>query len=394
MKILFSFLFIFLMFVSLSCTTESIPEQETIEPQNLGDDTPFIMGILEATYDTVHHHPELVAGFVNNVDGYINPNSLDTIEVFNPTLWTQVVNTSKLFHLTFTPDNEAFVSVTGPLGGPGEKKVEYSNTGNGVYGDTGFELEIVPEGIYRLEVLFSDGRTYRGNTTIPHQTAIEVPDSIGLRVDYAPYNDGSAREENPDSVDYYIPVEYPENSSLALVQSNSNRDRETLLLEDYEYFKFNERGPYLRDGSMYHISKTNSPVDSLRRSWWQDLYDKRKEDVWHSRHFWMTFSFFSEDIGNIFHPMVDMYSSKGEAFDDMMDEFVENFEARNPSYLLDVSTIQKVNEDGEILSQSETDAVGFFAGYFSVYRTTTLYPLRTFDLDSVLMNNRVYNPDP
>lgn len=164
-------------------------------------------------------------------------------------------------------------------------------------------------------------------------------------------------------------------------------------MEPNEDFSFVDRSSFLRLGSLYAISMSANRSDSLRRQWDQDLYDKTKEEVWHSRDIWMRFSFFSSGIGGIFHPMDDIYTVSGEAYDEMFNQFIEAYEARNSSYLLETSTIQKVDDNGEVLPQEETDAIGFFAGYFSIYRTTTLYPIRTFDLDSVLMNNRVYNPD-
>lgn len=352
------------------------------------------MGLLEATHDTIHHYPELVAGFVNNVEGYFNYASLDSIPgLYNTTLVTQVVKTSKRFHLTFTPDDEAKITITGPLKQPEEREVNYTSLGEGVFGDTGYELILIPGGQYRMNATFSDGRTYTSLTEIPSETKIEIPDSIGITVNYTPYHDGSAYEASPPDSNYYINFRYPENTYLVELQSNTNRDREQLLLEPDEHFLFEDRSPYLRDGSLYSISMVDNPKDSLRRQWGQDLYDKKKEEVWHSKHFWMRFSFFNDGIENLFHPMVDMFSHKGERFDLMFDQFVDAYEARNPSYLLDVSTIQKINESGKVLAQNENDAIGFFAGYFSVYGTTTLYALRTFDLDSVLSNNRVYNPD-
>lgn len=394
MKTLFFSIFILTVFIFISCSTDSIPKQEEIVSQTLPENTPFIMGLLEATYDTVHHHPEIVVGFVNNVEGYINPDRMRNIpRLFNTTLYTQVTKTTRLFHLTFTPDKEALVFVAGPVNHKEEKKVLFEYLGEGLYGDTKYDLNLIPGEEYKLNVEFSDGRSYQKSTKIPGSTSIEVPDSIGIRVDYTPYNDGSAQESSPSDSNYYIKFLYPEGSYYFEAQSNSNRDREQLLLEPEEEFLYSDRSSYLRDGSLYHIAKTTNVIkDSLRRQWGQDLYDKTEEEVWHSKYFWMRFSFINEDLGDIFHPAFDFYSSR-ENFDEVYNRFIEEFEARNPSYLLDVSTIQKVNEEGEVLPQSETDAVGFFAGYFSVYRTTTLYPLRTFDLDSVLQNNRVYNPD-
>ncbi|MBO6801633.1 MAG: hypothetical protein JJ892_15290, partial [Balneola sp.] len=79
------------------------------------DDTPFIAGLLEATNDTVHHYPEIVVGYVS--DGNFVPEYKevkDIQELYNPTLWTQVVRTLQRFELTFEAESEAKVMVTGP----------------------------------------------------------------------------------------------------------------------------------------------------------------------------------------------------------------------------------------------------------------------------------------
>ncbi|MBO6872009.1 MAG: hypothetical protein JJ882_15505, partial [Balneola sp.] len=67
--------------------------------------------------------------------------------------------------------------------------------------------------------------------------------------------------------------------------------------------------------------------------------------------------------------------------------FEEALSTRDSTYLFDVSTIEKIDENGKILPKSDNDAIGFFAGYFSLYKKTVLIPVRNFDLDSVLSKN-------
>jgi hypothetical protein len=70
-----------------------------------------------------------------------------------------------------------------------------------------------------------------------------------------------------------------------------------------------------------------------------------------------------------------------ERIHDMMVEFSFNPDS---TYLKKISTILKRSEDGSILPKEQSDAIGFFAGYFSNYETSVLIPQRSFDVDSVL----------
>lgn len=384
---------LFFILASISCS-ENPARSVEVAPQPLPDNTPFVMGLVEATDDTVHHFSELIAGHVSNIEGYFNDNSTAEIPgLYNPTLWKQATKTFQWFHLNFTPDDQAIVQVTGPVGSPSEKNVQYKSLGGGLFGDVQQELELIARGEYRLHVEYSNGTTYGANTQIPAKPDIHIPDSLALQVDYDPYHDGSAKETSPDHAIYYIPVTYPEGSYVTVVQNNANTDRETLLMEPGEHFLFENHSPYLRSGSMYAVvAKHVGQQDSLRRMWIQDLYNKYEDEVWHAKENWTRFSFFSESIGGIFFPLVDMFASDDQFNEEIYNPYIEEFEAMNSTYLLQTSTIKKADESGVILEEENSDAIGFFAGYFSVYHNSKTYPFRTFDLDSVLSKNRVYNP--
>ena len=49
----------------------------------------------------------------------------------------------------------------------------------------------------------------------------------------------------------------------------------------------------------------------------------------------------------------------------------------------------KAGENGNILPKKDLDAIGFFTGNFSVYKKTVLYPIRNYDIDSVLTANGI-----
>ena len=349
------------------------------------DNTPFITGLVEATNDTVHHYPEVVIGYVS--DGNFDPSyeEVQNIEgLYNPTLWTQVVRTLQRFELTFREESKAKVTVTGPLGGPFEKTVEYTYEGNGVYGDIHSELELISSKKYLLKILIPDGRSYLKESQIPEMVEFNVPDTTKLNVVYRPYNDGTPREESIPNK--YIKFKFPPNIFITELQSNTSVDRDILLLEPNENFLFEDRGNYLRNGSFYGISTISNQDDSLRKSWIKGLIDESSGSL-EKEIDWMRFSYFDNGMWKNFQNLSNWFSTKGQRWDEMFSRFEEALSTRDSIYLFDVSTIEKVGENGEILPKSENDAIGFFAGYFSVYRKTVLIPVRNFDLDSVLTAN-------
>jgi hypothetical protein len=99
-----------------SCTSNTTGS-ESLPDKFIPDHTPYIAGFVEATNDTVHHFPEVVVGYVTDVEGFEYSGSLeDYPRLYNPTLLTQLVKTSHAFGLRFEPEHNASVWVTGPLG--------------------------------------------------------------------------------------------------------------------------------------------------------------------------------------------------------------------------------------------------------------------------------------
>ena len=346
------------------------------------DDTPFIAGLLEATNDTVHHYPEIVVGYVN--DGNFVPEYKevkDIKELYNPTLWTQVVRTLQRFELTFEAESEAKVMVTGPLNKVQQKTVVYIHEGNGVYGDVNSELELLAGDEYLLSVELNDGRAYSKITKIINSIEIEVPDTIKIDIVYKPFENGTPREESIEQK--YITYKYPKDYTISEIQSNSNNDRDILLLGEKENLLFQDRSNFLRAGSLYGISTSKNTEDTLHKRWVRDLSDPRNNRVTIQKE-WMRFSYFGKDMWENFQNLSNWFGMKGIKIEEMYSRFEEALSTRDSTYLFDVSTIEKIDENGEILPKSDNDAIGFFAGYFSLYKKTVLIPVRNFDLDSVL----------
>lgn len=350
------------------------------------DHTPYISGLVEATNDTVHHFPEVVIGYMTDVvwdtHNWHHPDMLDGYQgLYNPTLWTQVVGTSQYCGFGYQAESKAKVSVTGPLNQTKQEKVQYTSLGNGVYGDKNYQLDLEAGERYRLDVTLPDQRRYVATTIIPNEVSVNIPDSTSIKVKYDPYSDGTPYEECIKR--YNITVPYPSQEFLTVNQWNSSVDRQLLLLKPDEQFLFSDRSPYLRDG-FYGIAMTNYQQDTLSLYWGQDL-NKSQKKVWNKQVFWLRFSFFSKGLGHMFHPISTIFSLRGDEYDNIIDNpFDKSLRKRDTTYIFDVSTLRKVNAEGKVMPKDSLDAMGFFGGYFSIYRKMTMYPIRTFDLDSVL----------
>lgn len=381
MKFRYFSLLLFVLFNLAGCTPNSANLDDT-KTKFVPDHTPYIAGLIEATDDTVHHFPEVVVGSMSDPLNPHHPNILTSYPgLCNTSLWAQVVKTAQYFKLIFKPEKNAKVQVKGPLDSKKEQTVVYHHLRNGVYGDSNYELDLLPNQKYRLTVILPDGERYQSTTIIPESTVVSVPDSIGIEVKYEPYGDGTPYETHVKRIP--IIFRYPEQTYVFEIQQNSNNDRELLLMEPGEEFRFKDRGPYLRAGGAYGIELANMRVDTITNSWGQRL-DKPKENIWMKRRQWYRFSFFSKGVGGNFFAIFDIYTSDQHYLKTMNDRLFNAIDTRDSTYLFDISTIRKVNEQGQVLPKDSSDAIGFFGGYFSVYRRATLYPIRTFDLDSVL----------
>lgn len=344
------------------------------------DHTPYIAGLIEASYDTTHHYPEVVVGYFTDTQNIHDPGILLERRypaIYSPILMKQVTITSILFALSFQPETNAKVTVQGPLGTPKNRTVKFKHEEKGVYGDINSKLRLIPNKKYILTVKFPDGRTYQSKTHIPAATSLTIPDSVGIEVTYVP--SGPAEKAQPG---YPIEINSPANSFIVITQKNTTKDREILHLDPEAEFKYNNRGPYLRLGSHYGMFFP-SDIDSLYDPWIQGL-DKPKSEVWMKMRVWLRISFYSKGIGSMFFPLASKFATS-EKFSKKIIRPPGNATKKNdPTFLFETSTIRKVGPNGNVLPKEASDAIGFFAGYFSYYRTFMEYPIRQFDLDSVL----------
>ena len=384
MKTIYYLIVLNYFYLGCNLSNHDLSETHKIIPDN----TPFITGIIEYTNDTTHYYTQVVVGTVSDIRFVDKVQELKNIKgLHNPTQLAQVVFTTKRFGLQFYPEDSARVFVTGPLNDNHKNKVELFPEGNGVYGDKYSILNLEPAKNYQLEVIYQSGKVFQSSTYIPESVEIFIPDSIGLNVHLEHYEDGTPREES--SPHYWIPFEYPSNTYITETQQNTSFDRELLFMEPWESFRFSDRGPFLRSGLSYGIWKTGHKTDSVRTGWWLNILDPwfNKSDT---KEQWRRFSFYSDGMWRNHQNLDDYIVSVGE-WEEMHLESIEAANQKDSTYLKRVSTIDEIGPDGEILPKDEANVIGFFAGSFAVYKKTVVYPIRSFDIDSVLTAHGLNN---
>jgi len=350
------------------------------------DNTPFIASLLEVTDDTVHHYPEVYVGTVTFNEGFNDnlPCCPPAKGIWWPTLNAQVMKTARRMDLVRSHINKAQVSITGPLDTEHSKKVHFKNEGLGVYGDQNYELELIEEGRYRLDVTLPDSSRYRAVTTLPQMAQFEVPDTLRPQLELVPLQSGGFIEQTPEFIRFDF-TEAP-NAEMTEAKINESTDREVFFLEENEQFLFSDKGNYLRYGAFYLINhnEISSFADSTFLSvfWDRDSGDPliKKNNIW------MYLRQLNSDMSNPWYHQ-PIFTTIAGGSDDLWDKQdqkqVDAFHNRDTEYLFEISNILKVGENDKVLPEEQSDAIGVFGGFSSVYRKTVMIPQRSWDPDSL-----------
>ncbi len=168
------------------------------------------------------------------------------------------------------------------------------------------------------------------------------------------------------------------------MQWNTSLDRELLLMKPDERFHYTDRSNYLRTGIGFFVDFVRQPSDTFSPGWSQTL-DKSRDEIWMKQHYWFRISFQSMGIGKLYFPLMNIYSATEEWGHVIQQPKGVALAQRDTMYLFNASTIYKIGKNGALISASQSREVfGFFSGYYSLYKQFTVYPIRNFDLDSVL----------
>jgi len=364
-----------------------VSDSENHEAKMVPDNTPFIAATLEVTEDTVHHYPEVYVGTVTFVDGFYDDRlCCDAIPgIWWPTLNAQVNKTARRMDLVRTDIDDAEVTITGPLDTEEVQTVQFKSEGLGVYGDQKYELELVVNGRYRLDVTLPSGSRYRAFTTLPELAQWPVPDTLRPQLELG-RSGNTFVEQTPGR--NRIKIEYTEapNAELTVLKLNENDDRETFFVGEDEQFLYEDRGKFLRDGATYGINHNEESLfadSTFFGPLWFETSDtplKKSVDVW------MYLRQNNADMSNpwFYQPIFNYIGANSDDLWSRMDqEFVDARFAVDSTYLFEISNILNVGENGKVLPEEQSDAIGVFGGFSSVYRKTVMKPRRSWDPDSL-----------
>ena len=354
------------------------------------DGTPYILSVLEATPDTVHHHPEVYVGRVYNAlsfdyDPYLDPPTIEPLKrIFQPMLSSQVTNMCAMMRLRPEADTDAEVWVVGPLGEAGETRVAFTHEAVGVYGDVSRRLVLREGSRYRLEVGLSDGRRYEAETEIPERGEWNLPSRLEIPTKlYRESDTGIMSESGEQTLPFYtIPA-----GAVAVFESWNGElefDRMLFGMHPGENFRFQSRGNWLR-GTLVgqHAITSDDPYGfgpyakdrDIRSVWVVDAnhivvrYDSLYE--------YRTLQFLNKDLFmwyNNVHFIVTTPTRDSLGY--RSDEHYAASKARDTTYLPRLSNLHRVNESGQRQPRVPGDAVGVFAAYSARYYKMRLVPLR------------------
>lgn len=353
---------------------------ERIPDPLFADNTPFIAAALEASPDThAYYHPtEVFVGSITHpqvlrYNPHADPEVLANHAIYSPTLHAQVMQFMHYANGRPLGDANAEVVITGPIGAATMQMVELTHTTGGVYVDVREELSLEPEGRYTLIVTLSDGRQYTSETSVPGLPTWVLPDTVNVPIflDTECYEHGDW--ENPVRLPHYTPGN---GVVLTVEQANYSHD-DWLQGIAPGGFKFNDRGPYRRDGAYYGIyTEGYAPRLQAGVSW----YEHTSRPIANSIHMYRRLSQLDSNL-SLFYWHEFNYIGKHEHdpyFDDFNTVRLDAiFVYNDADYFFNRSNIKKMDSRGGILPES--DAIGVFGSYSSIYPRLTVVPERTWD---------------
>lgn len=350
------------------------------------DETVHIVAVLEHSPDTTFHHAQVYIGRVTDpldrsYDLLADAERKPSDELWHPILWAQVGMRLYTLHLQPTPDDDASVSVTGPLDRPDEQTVTFQHERRGAYGDLARHLNPQPGERYRLDVQLSDGRRYTAETKIPRAATFDLPeDTIRVPVSLQPQAVGAVSRTEVGWVEIPITVD-PE---TVLTSSSENC---SLACDHYywgidtsigEGIPYEDRNDYLRQGGAY-LTQTNAFVGQPTvRAGWIDVSDRAPR---YERDLYLRVYSFGPDLSRYYAPEDNQFyaSPPGDPWAEREYKTWRVVAERETDFLPDASNILRVGPDGRPLPKAESDAVGVFGGYSARYLHRIRVPVRDFD---------------
>lgn len=260
-------------------------------------------------------------------------------------------------------------------------------------GDLAEALVVIPGASYRLDVRLADGRAYTARTQTPEAPTFAPPDTFYMPLELGQSEPGVWTERNlNEEVHYFECTPSPSDAPLTVYQSAGTEayDRRVWGLQPGEELWYADRNDYVRQGQGYKIVTHDAydDYDNCAVLWinhsrnpfqeWLPVY-LRLEQVgadlarWYEEsQTWVGTRQRDEDI-----------LWEDPWVDNVMDRRLDAVAFRDTTYLPSISNIDRVGLDGQLLPRAESDAVGVFGGYAARYARSVLWPIRSWDPDTL-----------
>lgn len=348
------------------------------------ENTPFIVGVLEATEDTVHHYPEVYVGTVSNPEGFEAELVWTTEGIWWPVTNTLVTRPVTRNDFKGTADTNAKVEISGPLGEGNETTVQFRHEGNGIFGDVEYKLPLQGGKKYKLSVTMGDGRKYIAFTDIPELFNWEVPDSVSVDLELGQFYTGVHKEDSKETVE--LPFSVGPEVGYIVRKANSEYDYYNFDVPEGG-FLFDDRGNFLREGATYGLFDANSFLDkrSLPLVWGGSANNPLRD----SEYWWLSISQLNISLSKFYYSLFQFIGTNPDGRWDRQDQArLKALVERDDKFFFGISNILKVGENGEVMPKDQTDAIGVFGGYSAAYRALTVIPQRSWDPDTLNWGNQ------
>lgn len=357
------------------------PVQEEWEWIGLERNTPFIMGQIEASPDTLLHYPEVVIGWVNSANSLEEYEPIkDLYPLYKPTMHSSVIKLFNELHLDYRPDGGAEVIISGPLGHADEQRVYFQHIENGVYLDFNRSLSLRSGASYRLEVTMSDGRVYESQTTLPEEFDVYFPETYTMNSSLEFYGTGEAMDWGLDELrsSTYYP---PKGAFIGVEQLNTNYDHLIFDVETTDDMPYSYAGNHARQGARFnYIGDMRMGVVSTFR-YMMDLI--RRDQVIYDAETYFRISFHNKDIGSYLYPLTNSVALEDTVSLQYIYDITDRVDLHDHTHLLLDSNIEFKGFSADSMNLGR-GAIGNFSGSTAVYRTVKIELQRNYNLDSLL----------
>lgn len=372
----YQFIFVFVALFLQGCDFLNKEQEANFNPI-IPSGTPYIVGILEATSDTVHYYPEIYVGNVRHPEGFEVGYGWKISSIWWPITNVQVTRPATRLGFKLEPDTEAKVVVIGPLNAPKETKVKFRHVEKGVYGDVNYKLPLIGGEKYRLKVTMSDGQKYTAVTRIPALFQWKVPERVAIELTLKKDFTGAYFEA--EKAEISLPFTVSAQTEYITYQTNSEYQYEHLNAQKGALL-FDNRSEYLRYGPYGIFDASDQPQIRTIQLGWTEYYD---HSIHTSNHLWLKLYQLNKPLSRFYFPVLPRFANSDSGRYERQDSARVWAERRkNSNYFLEyMSNIKKVKENGEIINTNE--AFGVFGGYSAAYRQITVIPQRSWNPDTV-----------